>query len=374
MNVSARHYGMDLVRALAIVTVLVAHSLMFFYSYFNIAPLIYFAIFGVELFFALSGFLIGKILLEMADQGLSPALVRVFWLKRWFRTIPAYLFIVVLTMALTGTFNWSQWLFLQNYFPQQMDNFPTSWSLTIEEWFYLLFPLTMLAVSRMPRVKLQPAAILAISALLFILVPWLARYQASLDATLAWDMGIRKQIPLRLDAIAYGVLLAVWHHRRAADLLKPKLNGLMGLMGLAGFAWCWWYFNSRIDIFSATASAANSTVFYPLITLACVGVIAFFLRFRHSPGSKFSKLVYLTSLTSYSLYLLHLQIFVYFAAKPESLAGSWGWFVVALVSMILAGAALYRLVERPFMNMRKRFDPRESVSPHFATQEAAKST
>ena len=356
---------MDQARALAIVTVLVGHSLLFFPDYYEVGPLVYFAIFGVELFFALSGFLIGKILLEMADKGINAAQIRIFWLKRWFRTIPAYLVVVILTVVLTGTFNWSQWLFLQNFFPQHMENFPTSWSLTIEEWFYLLFPLMMLVVSHVPGVNLRPAAILTVSALLFIALPWLARYQASLHPLLAWDFGIRKQIPLRLDAIAYGVLLAAWHHRRPTDLLRPKVNTLLGGLGLAGFLWCWWYFNTQLEFFSATAGLVNSVVFYPLVTLACVGIIAFFIRFRRSPGSRFSRLVYLTSLTSYSLYLLHLQIFIFFEARVDSLTTAWAWYFAALAAMILGGATLYRLVELPFINMRHRFDPRESISPHF---------
>ena len=44
---------------------------------------------------------------------------------------------------------------------------------------------------------------------------------------------------------------------------------------------------------------------------------------------------------------------------------AWWWFLAAVLIMIAAGAMLYRLVERPFMVMRRRFDPGESVSTHF---------
>jgi peptidoglycan/LPS O-acetylase OafA/YrhL len=359
---------MDLVRAGAIVTVLIGHSLVFFHAHYEVLPLIFFAIFGVELFFALSGFLIGRILLEVADKGLDFRLLRTFWLKRWFRTIPAYLVVVLVTMAVTGRFDWSQLLFLQNYFPRQMETFPTSWSLTIEEWFYLLFPVLMLCLAQFARVRERPATLVLAAAFIFILGSWYLRYDAASTPSVAWDLGVRKQIPLRLDAIAFGVILAVWHQRRPAGFQGGYLSQIMTAVGVTGFVGCWWYFQRHIDIFTGVATVSNAAGFYPAISVASTALTASFIRFRNFPGGIPARLVYLTSLTSYSLYLVHLQIFDYLAERAQSAVLAWWWFLVAVVVMIAAGTTLYRLVEKPFMAMRRRFDPGEAVSTHFRRQ------
>lgn len=364
MLTSQRHYGMDLVRGLAISTVLAGHGLVFFYAYINVTALIFPPVFAVEVFFQLSGFLIGRILLEMGDRGLSLSSVRVFWLKRWFRTIPAYLFVVIATILITGTFNWSQWLFLQNYFPEQMDNFPVSWSLTIEEWFYLFFPLTMLLLSHLSFFRKRPGQIVVWAAIIMIALPWVGRFLAASGEVVMWDQGIRKQIPLRLDAIAFGVLLSIWHYRRPADLLKVHVNRILGVLALTGFLFCWWYFNTHIDIFSTRANLANSAFLYPLISIVCLTVIAYSVRFSRSKGGWFPRFITQVSLTSYSLYLVHLQIFTWLAKQVDSVLSAWLWFTVALLVLAVTGGALYRWVEKPFMKLRSRFDPKDSVSPH----------
>jgi len=364
MLTSQRHYGMDLVRGFATVTVMAGHGLMFFTLYFNILPLIFPPVFAVEVFFQLSGYLIGGILLEMGDRGLSLSSVRVFWLKRWFRTIPAYLFMVIATTFISGSFNWSQWLFVQNYFPEQMENFQVSWSLTIEEWFYLLFPLGMLLLSQLPFLRKRPGQVVIWTALLMVVLPWIGRFIVAGSEDVIWDLGIRKQIHLRLDAIAYGVLLSVWHYRRPADLLRQSVNRVFGVLALTGFIFCWWYFNSYIDVFSTRADRANAAFFYPLVSMVSLAAVAFSVRFSRRPGGWFTRAITLVSLTSYSMYLVHLPIYNWLSPRVDSVLGAWLWFGVALLVLGVVAGSLYKWVEQPFMKLRSRFDPKEAVSPH----------
>ena len=86
-----RNFGLDILRAVAIGLVLLAHGLTSATAHSKLrVPLATGAFFGVELFFVLSGFLIGGILFRsIAEAGVfTPAALRGFWLRRWFRTLP----------------------------------------------------------------------------------------------------------------------------------------------------------------------------------------------------------------------------------------------------------------------------------------------
>lgn len=81
MNKDHRNFGLDILRATAILLVVFAH-------YFASTPLEAGGLPGVEIFFVLSGFLIGNILIRsFQNQGPTAGTLRVFWLKRWFRTL-----------------------------------------------------------------------------------------------------------------------------------------------------------------------------------------------------------------------------------------------------------------------------------------------
>ena len=96
----ARNFGLDAVRATAILLVLIAHGTQFIASTIsgfglNPADLSWPPGFvGVELFFCLSGYLIGRILLEIERRGASLGDVRRFLVRRWLRTLPLYFLVL----------------------------------------------------------------------------------------------------------------------------------------------------------------------------------------------------------------------------------------------------------------------------------------
>ncbi len=152
-NRDHRIFGLDVMRFIAIFMVLIGHSKM-------LLPVQYKPIFdgilldGVAIFFVLSGFLIGKILikqLETSEANLS-GLVH-FWKRRWMRTLPAYLVVLLFLMIYTLVFIpsnfpsdwWKYFLFSQNLINERNEFFAESWSLSIEEWFYLTIPLLIFA-------------------------------------------------------------------------------------------------------------------------------------------------------------------------------------------------------------------------------------
>jgi peptidoglycan/LPS O-acetylase OafA/YrhL len=145
---SKRNFGLDLLRAGAIAGVFIAHEV----TLSGIPALGAFLGSGVELFFVLSGFLIGRIYFRSSIQPeFSPWF---FWRSRWLRTIPPYFAALglyyladrALLQPPQPALPWYYCLFLQNYLG--MTGFGPSWSLCVEEHFYLLLPLLVFVVDR----------------------------------------------------------------------------------------------------------------------------------------------------------------------------------------------------------------------------------
>ena len=135
-----RNFSLDCFRALAIILVFTGHSILSFGSPELLAPL-QFGGTGVDLFFVLSGWLIGNQLL-IEKKRFGDIQITRFWIRRWMRTMPAYyavLSVTILQLYLTKdnfTFPWPHIFFLQNYFGD-LNVFFVSWSLSVEEQFYL---------------------------------------------------------------------------------------------------------------------------------------------------------------------------------------------------------------------------------------------
>ncbi len=355
---SNRHLGMDMVRAFAILTVLIGHSLIFLPQFFNVEGLIYLAVFGVELFFALSGFLIGNILIRMSKQTLTISHVVHFWLKRWLRTIPVYLLIAIIVMLYYQQFHASYLIFLQNNFPDQLKNFPVSWSLSIEEWFYISFPLLMLVVSKVSiRFNLNLRKfLLPISIAVFILVPIVLRY-LELNAPGNWDYSIRKQIVLRLDGIAYGVLLAYLYDLYKDRFIQRRYSFLLAAALLLGFIGVGYFYNVNVNIFTAQANFFNSLIFYPMINIYSALFVAFFIRYTSYSTSRVQRVVLFVSLISYSLYLIHYPVFIWFSAFAKTASLSFLYLGISIVVMFVIGTFLYICVEKPFIKLRGKWTP-----------------
>jgi peptidoglycan/LPS O-acetylase OafA/YrhL len=161
-----RIYGLDILRAWAIFFVVLDHSTHTLQksnsAFINEISRIYswnmryFIFDGVSIFFVLSGFLIGSILIRgFEKEEITVKNLLNFWIKRWVRTLPAYLFIlstlVVLSYFFTANFNIYEtgkyYLFIQNFNSPHPDFFPEAWSLSVEEWFYLLIPSSIFFLS-----------------------------------------------------------------------------------------------------------------------------------------------------------------------------------------------------------------------------------
>ncbi len=199
--------------------------------------------FGVELFFVLSGYLIGTLLLEIIERGPSWQAWSRFMVRRWMRTLPLYFLWLAILAVFWRPLNtpWAHYaaytFFLQNWaWHMPADNwFGVSWSLAIEEWFYLLFSVTLIGAALL--VARKQAVWLALG--LFLCIPFACR----LVAQHAFGLEDPSKITLlRLDAIAYGVALArlQWENRRLFHY--PGLCLCAGI-GLILCTWTQMYWN-----------------------------------------------------------------------------------------------------------------------------------
>jgi len=167
-----RLYGLDTLRATAIVIVLIYHYQVVVSRENVFGFMSQLGWTGVDLFFVLSGYLIGNQILSAFAKGQDFSL-KLFYIRRFLRTLPNYYFVLALyfifPVALSGTATaplWSFLTFTQNLDMRAGETFTHSWSLCIEEQFYLIFPVIALLVAYVKR-SIMLGWIVIVSAMLF---------------------------------------------------------------------------------------------------------------------------------------------------------------------------------------------------------------
>ncbi len=381
-----RNFGLDIYRSIAILMVLACHSLLFFFvAWFNAVPLAYVLGLGVEIFFALSGFLIGGILIrdvvEQERPVSAPRKLFSFYIRRWLRTLPLYYLMVVVSLYYT------QWphvslslaqtdkltlltnlFFLQNFQASWLSFQPVTWSLSIEEWFYLLIPLGMLAIS-FARQRRMRARLILFYGLTVILAVLAYRTADFLLTHTTWDYGTRQQIFMHMDALMFGVLAAWLQHYHAtvyARLARSRVFGALALVVVAFFAYRYVFapiLHNTIDssLMAHTLSLSIMGVGFAALVMVFQAQFADISRF---PGWVIRLFEHIST-RSYAYYLIHWPIFVLMlrVLVAGSLTQNIAVDVIALTLTFLIAAAAHLLIERPFMRLRDRVNLIPRVRP-----------
>lgn len=370
-HTAPRNSGLDLVRALAISLVLASHATMLLGGHMNDTArrlLLYLGgFFGVELFFVLSGYLIGTLLIKLFDThpGRPPnAALWHFWQRRWWRTVPTYLLVVLLNMTLLA--GWlhqhpielRHLLFLQNLTSANFAMMPESWSITVEEWFYLTLPLALsLGAALLSARTTKPKVIVYVLACYIFLFTAL-RWGWVIYQDPHWDRGIRKAVLWRLDAIAWGCLVAwaTYYHPRWLARHQYTLAGLGVALALIGLLWL---------THALLTHHVSVWLKGGLFSLASIG-LALTLPWwanhgqRLMPWQRVRASITQLSLISYSLYLFHLSVIIPLMRLPSVERHLQGWPAVGvylLLSLALA-TLVYYVYERPMTRQRERFTKR----------------
>lgn len=344
----ARFWGLDLLRALAIFLVLLAHASFFPYDWTGLDHIFHwFGVLGVELFFALSGFLIGRILLKIFMQDYSFKQLRRFWIRRWLRTLPNYYFILVFNFVLLLIINEfsSQHLlyigFLQNLWTAHPDFFREAWSLSVEEWFYFLIPLYLLFVTIQNKNKV-PQKLFKDSLIYLLVGIQICRLiYVICSPQLNVESDLRQIVIWRLDAPLWGVLAAWFYHFRQDWWRKQAksiffIGCLLLIIGI-----CCWY----------SAHYLAKTFLFPLIDLSFALWLPLATQWE-MPKNFIGKTVQHISLISYSLYLIHMQLVFRLVLRTTTWLTWWQvWLVYFILSFLLA-TLIYKYIERPILNWR----------------------
>lgn len=307
--------------------------------------------FGVDLFFALSAYLITSLLLRerLATSTLD---LRGFYLRRILRIWPLYLAFVAFA-AILGLLIPSQHLplhyvaaycLLSGNWSYVFYGLPASfcvplWTISIEEQFYLAWPLAI------RRASVRTMTVIAISLLLVANAwrIWLAITAAPVDH-------MEYNTFTRLDPIAWGVLIALFSHK-LPQLSRPQRIALL----CAGVAACIAEYGFTVLINPPKFSTWKLAMSHPVTSLASAAVLLavmgsqnFFLRH--------SWLLYLGKI-SYGLYVVH--EFAHLCAKYILPASTplqvLAQTAISLALTILIAAASYRWLESPFLRLKERF-------------------
>ncbi|MCP3806405.1 acyltransferase [Paenibacillus sp. Lou8.1] len=356
-----RNFGLDVARSIAIIMVLVSHSRMFFGKY-DLQWLSYNGLIGVEIFFVLSGFLIGRIIIDTLITDNSWGSLVTFYKRRWMRTLPLYFFVTFMLVLLGKDFHWSNIIFLQNFNASHLNFMPVSWSLAIEEWFYLIIPLLLILIFRTLKPKnggrmFISVCIAAILVITLTRIIYVQMYQPT------WDFGVRKQIFLRFDALLFGVILAgvKTYYKQFYSEIEKKSNILLvtSIVGLVGCALFYvLYLEAGKDYMNH--SFFGRTLFFSVITVVS-GIMIISLEsnkwINQLPiNSAFYKSVTYISITSYAVYLVHYELFIAVQKYMTDSSNLTRAFILILCIVVVYGVAylLNTYIEKPFMKLRDR--------------------
>jgi peptidoglycan/LPS O-acetylase OafA/YrhL len=326
---------------------------------------------GVELFFVLSGFLIGNILIRtfVNAEDFSFSRVKNFWIRRWFRTLPNYWLILTINIILYKALNlqnivsyqFSYYLFLQNLLhPGPIFFFNEAWSLSIEEWFYLTLPVVMYVSSIIFRPKEKGKFLLRVFAgylCAFVLIRFFNAFHPINGPD--QDNGIRKIVLFRLDAVMYGVLFAYlnnfmgsWVKRRKKVLLAASISGVIILYFLMA--------KRDLQIRSSPDAGVRfiSDAFLYLLLPLCFSLcLPFANNLKNIGSTRVSNTIRFVSKISYSMYLIHyslVYLLFFYPLHTGSVGNTIMWYILYWTVVTGLSAVIYRYFEKPVMGLRDK--------------------
>ncbi len=361
-----RQPGLDLLRALAIIVVVIYHAALFGFKLPGRVDR--FGWIGVDLFFVLSGYLIGGQLLAPLARDQRMNLGR-FFARRALRIMPAYFVVLAIYFLLPSWREYSEiaqplWKFLlsiQNIALHGGTAFSHAWSLAVEDQFYLALPFLLLFLYRRPRTAIIIPCLLVVGGI--ALRAFLAAQNPSVDGGVSFrsfQAWIYYPTWTRLDPLVFGVALA------AIEKFRPQW--WRRLMSCAIWLWLpalvlilYGLWLGEGDYLTVTACIWQ----FPLIALGMAALLICAvsprLVFRRVaiPGAAF------ISSIAYSAYLIQKLVIRFveqFCASHNIVLTSAPALICVELCVYAAATILFFTVERPFLQLRKRIAPRSRAS------------
>ena len=353
---SNRIFGLDIVRSFAIILVVFVHGGFMLkdtalegFPYFRMID-------GVTIFFVLSGFLIGRILLKEInrEEGFGSKSLFKFWKRRWFRTLPNYYLILALNYIFVKhkiinedieQYNFHFLTFTQNFRTPFKHFFWESWSLSVEEWFYIMTPIAVLVLMKIMKPKFS----FLLATLIMIIAPLCYRY-AIYDENLpraAWSLIFKKTVLCRLDSIGYGLILA-WIYYYYNDLWEriKKPFFVFGVILIVAIL------NYRPEV----TTIYKQVFYFSLTPISILFLLPLTESYKRSKGTLAISIQHISKI-SYSMYLINLALVAEVIRDNFTPQGGIDGIIKYMIYwaiVIVVSSALYKYFEKPVMDLRDK--------------------
>lgn len=338
---------LDGLRAIAILAVLVTHFWAYPKGHELLNHLAAFGWVGVDLFFVLSGYLITGILRDTRDD---PHHYRNFYARRALRIFPLYYLLLVLVLVALPLVkpmhpvenSWMFWIYAGNIALAeagwQLFLLDITWSLSLEEQFYLIWPAAIRRLSNKRVMQVCLAVIIAMPILRWLL--W---------EPLGW---MWLHMVLRADGFAVGALIAV----AMREGINVRRFGALIVIGIGIF---WLVLTGSF----ARNSMLVGTIGYSATALMCGAGLILALNAKWLT----SKVMVHIGRVSYGVYIYHplcLAAVSLILAKQTGLLGSLMQLVVVSAVAVAVATVSHRVYETPFLRLKRWFEPAVNRSAH----------
>jgi len=306
----------------------------FYYYLYNLNSFQFYSIFFVEFFFVLSGFVLLPQLQKVYNNTKN---IKTFYLRRWLRTIPPYILALICYSILFTKYDGDTLKYL--FFIQKItdsfvdfDYFSVAWSLSVEEFFYLIFPLFLIIFNKRKFIHIL---------ILFILIIYTIKI-SYLFLNVDVDF-YRIGTFLRLDAIAFGVLTRLY-----LDKIKSNLINILSII-LIVILMNYFLLNLK------NLTNLESFVFVLLTQFFSINIIIIFINFNKFIVSKnLENFFSLLAKQTYSIYLFHF-IIIYLINSNSFLMDNKFIFIFYLIFLFLFSSIFYYIFEKGFVENRPKY-------------------
>lgn len=340
---SNRLSGFDMLRGLAALSVAFPHMLLLHYNSHAWETV---SIVAVEIFFALSGFVLAPQIMIL-HKNASNYNLWAFFLRRWIRTIAPYLIALFLIAVLTGNFfsilTVKKMFFIDSFFsvPSE-DYFAISWSLAVEEWYYVV---AALAVFIFRNTRLL--SIFLTLAFVFFIIKITGMF---LDSD--WTTSVRRATIYRLDAISFGFILYLAKDKLPISLLTVLISTVFSLFFV---------------LFLLDSHASTLFTFERFWMLAAVYSLSIFSLCVVHSFNLLSPIIDRLKLNGFSTFLGNISYPVYLFHLPFGYAITsmempvWTTVAVSMTVVVIFSWLFNQLIEQPLIVSRPEY--MEKIKP-----------
>ena len=331
MNENKYFYSLDLFRGFCGYGVAICHLHAFIYQN---AYMEYLSLLFVEFFFVLSGFVLYPQLVKVLENKKN---LIIFYKRRWLRTLPLYAIMLLIVSALLGKLfsgDFFKYLFfVQKIAPNFLntDYYPIAWSLSIEEFFYLLFPIIILMFNKNNFIKNTIIIFLSILIIKYFLSPNIE------------SQFFRIGTILRFDAILLGFLLRYFFSY--IEKFKISIIFLFILIFIL-------FYVGKESFVSSQSQHEMKYLFIIVLQILSVLFLIIFTYIEPLMKNNFLRnFSLLVSKQTYSIYLMHI-ILIYLLGKIQLSIIITNF--IYIISLFILSFLIFNFIEKPLLALRPK--------------------